>query len=83
MLTTPGMPDNQFMPGHPDSDQNPSAANDGRILLPEKEWISSIEEWQLVALTQADIDRLNSDLSSRRKVVIFLLSAYGRFWDPQ
>jgi hypothetical protein len=69
--------DNQFMTEHSDKDRDQSAANDGRIVLPVKEWISSVEEWRLVALTQADIDRLNSDLSSRKTVVVFLLSAYG------
>jgi hypothetical protein len=58
---------------HSDSADNP----EDHIDLPVKEWISSVEEWQAVALTKADIARLTSDLASRRTIVLFLLWAYG------
>jgi len=49
----------------------------GQVVLPEKQWISSVEEWQLVALTQSELASHASNVVSRRTMISFLLWAYG------
>lgn len=41
-----------------------------QFVLPAKEWITTVEEWEVVASTQ-------SDIKARERIVMFLLCAYG------